>query len=113
MFCDRKNLIYDSLGTPGEGRLDFLPLPEVIQRGFPINKGRFSGMEERMANDGMTMEICILRAKLFPEKADECSGVRFQTRAPAQLVFSSFPEGDQSFRKKDSIRSNGIFSKLS
>ena len=73
LFCDRTNLIYDYLGTMGEDRFDFLPLPEEIRRGFPNNKGYSTGMEDSMINAGMAMEICILRAELFPEKAGECA----------------------------------------
>lgn len=72
LFCERTNLIYDYLGTLDEKRFDFLPLPEEIQRGFPNNKGYSTGMEDSMLNGGAALDICILRAELFPETFDEC-----------------------------------------
>ena len=73
LFCERSCLIYDYLGSFDEHRFDFLPLPEEIQRGFPNNKGYSTGMEDSMLNAGMAIDICILRAELFPETYGECA----------------------------------------
>ena len=73
LFCEQSHLIYDALSSLDEHRFDFLPLPEEIRRGFPNNKGYSTGMEDSMINAGMAMDICILRAELFPETRGECA----------------------------------------
>ncbi len=73
LFCGQTNLIYDYLASLDEHRFDFLPLPEEIQRGFPNSKGYSTGMEDSMINAGMAIDICILRAELFPETSEECA----------------------------------------
>ena len=73
LFCEQSHLIYDALSSLDEHRFDFLPLPEEIRRGFPNNKGYSTGMEDSMINAGMAMDICILRAELFPETREECA----------------------------------------
>ncbi len=73
LFCEQTNLIYDYLESFDEHRFDFLPFPEEIQRGFPNNKGYSTGMEDSMINAGMAIDICILRAELFPETYGECA----------------------------------------
>lgn len=72
LFCEPISLIYDYLATLDDKRFDFLPQPEEIQRGYPNNKGYSTGMEDSMINGGTALDICIRRAKLFPETADEC-----------------------------------------
>lgn len=72
LFCEQINLIYDYLATLDDKRFDFLPLPEEIQRAFPNRRGYSTGMEDSMINGGTTLDICILRAKLFPETEEEC-----------------------------------------
>lgn len=72
LFCGRTNLIYDYLGSTGKDRFDFLPFPEEIEHDFPNPRGYATGMEDSALNGGIMIHAALLRARLFPETAEEC-----------------------------------------
>lgn len=72
LFCERTNLLYDYLGSLGEDRFDFLPFPEEIEHDFPNPRGYATGMEDSALNGGIMIHAALLRARLFPEAAEEC-----------------------------------------
>ena len=80
LFCEKTNLIYDYVGSLDEHRFDFLPTVQEVQLGYPNNKGYSTGMEDSVICGGTALDLCIRRAKLFPETAEEC-------RAFAQKLF--------------------------
>ena len=71
LFCPQTNLIYDSVcRSSGPERFEHLPAVDEIRRSLPNSMGWGTGMEDSMLNAGSAIDVCILRAKLEPEKRD-------------------------------------------
>lgn len=72
LFCEKTNLIYDSVcSRDPERRFDHLPWPEEIAQNLPNPCGWGTGMEDSMLNAGPALDAALLRAEAEPESREE------------------------------------------
>lgn len=76
LFCEKTNLIYDSIGSRDPAhRFDHLPYPEEIAQNLPNPNSWGTGMEDSMLNAGPALEAALYLARTEPEKRTEA--IRF------------------------------------
>jgi len=69
LFCEKTNLIYDSIGSRDHAhRFDHLPFPEEIALNLPNPNSWGTGMEDSMLNAGPALEAALYWARTEPKK---------------------------------------------